>query len=170
MLTSFSAHHEVYSYDDHDGDTALTNFTIDAAPSYLFSVIKDIMYAKRNLFYVHPTNNITQTGQWIVFLKFTFYLGPQCVSTLSACLFNWLLIVWSRVGWRAAEQWMVVTWQRASWIPVSNWPHHILNCLNGSIPRCQLSFEKSARFSEQRHPCLCNLYSGLFIRSRNNRQ
>lgn len=33
----------VYSFDDTSGDTALSDFNIDAAPSYLFSVIKDIM-------------------------------------------------------------------------------------------------------------------------------
>jgi hypothetical protein len=35
----------VYSFDDVKGDTSLNNFNINAAPSYLFSVIKDIMYS-----------------------------------------------------------------------------------------------------------------------------
>ncbi|KAH9847930.1 glycoside hydrolase [Lenzites betulinus] len=38
--SDFSAN--VYSFDDVDGDTALENFDINNAPSYLFSVIKDI--------------------------------------------------------------------------------------------------------------------------------
>ena len=32
----------VYSFDDVSGDTALTSFNINKAPSYLFSVLNDI--------------------------------------------------------------------------------------------------------------------------------
>jgi hypothetical protein len=32
----------VYSFDDTDGDTLFNNFNINRAPSYLFSVIRDI--------------------------------------------------------------------------------------------------------------------------------
>jgi hypothetical protein len=32
-----------YTFDDVSGDTSLNNFNINNAPSYLFSVIKDIM-------------------------------------------------------------------------------------------------------------------------------
>jgi hypothetical protein len=32
----------VYSYDDVSGDTALNNFNINKAPSYVFSVLNDI--------------------------------------------------------------------------------------------------------------------------------
>jgi hypothetical protein len=33
----------VYSLDDTSGDTSFNNFNINNAPSYLFSVIKDIL-------------------------------------------------------------------------------------------------------------------------------
>ena len=32
-----------YSYDDTSGDTSFSDFNINTAPSYVFSVIKDIM-------------------------------------------------------------------------------------------------------------------------------
>ena len=35
--------HVVYSYDDDSGDTSLSSFNIDNAPSYLFSVLSDIL-------------------------------------------------------------------------------------------------------------------------------
>lgn len=35
--------HSVYSFDDTSGDTSLSSFSISNAPSYLFSVILDIM-------------------------------------------------------------------------------------------------------------------------------
>ncbi|EIN08490.1 glycoside hydrolase [Punctularia strigosozonata HHB-11173 SS5] len=39
--SDFSA--SIYSYDDTEGDTSLSKFTIDAAPSEVFSVVSDIM-------------------------------------------------------------------------------------------------------------------------------
>ncbi|KAF7970960.1 hypothetical protein HWV62_22550 [Athelia sp. TMB] len=39
--SDFSAN--TYSFDDHSGDTSFSNFNINAAPSYLFATIKDIL-------------------------------------------------------------------------------------------------------------------------------
>ncbi|KZP07267.1 glycoside hydrolase family 30 protein [Athelia psychrophila] len=39
--SDFSAN--LYSFDDHSGDTSMADFAISAAPSYLFSTLKDIM-------------------------------------------------------------------------------------------------------------------------------
>ncbi|KAH9920959.1 glycoside hydrolase superfamily [Fomitopsis serialis] len=50
--SDFSA--KVYSFDDTSGDTSLNDFNIDAAPSYLFSVIKDVMSINGDL-KVHVT-------------------------------------------------------------------------------------------------------------------
>lgn len=43
----------MYSFDDHSGDTSMSQFNIAAAPSYLFSTIKDIMV---HLIYTIATN------------------------------------------------------------------------------------------------------------------
>ncbi|KII83682.1 glycoside hydrolase family 30 protein [Plicaturopsis crispa FD-325 SS-3] len=48
--SDFSAN--LYSFDDTSGDTSLNDFNINAAPSYLFSVIKDIM-SVNNVLRVH---------------------------------------------------------------------------------------------------------------------
>lgn len=45
--SDFSAN--VYSLDDIDGDTSFNNFDIDKAPSYLFSVIEDILSINADL-------------------------------------------------------------------------------------------------------------------------
>lgn len=62
ILSSHSPHDLslpiVYSFDDQSGDTSMSDFNIGAAPSYLFSVIKDIMV---RLIYIITIDQLTLT-------------------------------------------------------------------------------------------------------------
>lgn len=53
-MPSDSSASTVYSYDDLKGDTSLSNFSINAAPSDLFSTIKDIQAINSGV-HVHVT-------------------------------------------------------------------------------------------------------------------
>ncbi|TBU31803.1 glycoside hydrolase [Dichomitus squalens] len=82
--SDFSA--SVYSFDDTSGDTSLNNFNINAAPSYLFSVIKDIMsvnqYLKVHLLPWSPPGWMKDSGSMN---------GGSFLDTYSSTYANYLL-------------------------------------------------------------------------------
>ncbi|KAI0700366.1 glycoside hydrolase [Cerioporus squamosus] len=75
-----------YSFDDVSGDTSLNNFNIDNAPSYLFSVIKDIQtvnpYLKIHLLPWSPPGWMKDSGT----MK-----GGSFISSYSSVYANYLL-------------------------------------------------------------------------------
>lgn len=83
VLTVFPA----YSYDDVAGDTSFNNFNINAAPSYLYTVLADILSINKSKVSIRHNKSLRQLTSHVVMKVHLTPWSPVRVSCIE--LYAW---------------------------------------------------------------------------------